>query len=54
MVDVVVRLAGPVAPGSDAPARITFHGGVSQARRAIPGKLVFKAARQPSPSYIEH
>jgi sugar/nucleoside kinase (ribokinase family) len=34
MVDVVARLAAPVAPGSDAPARITFHGGGSAANTA--------------------
>jgi len=31
MVDVVARLSGPLAPGSDAPAVIRFHGGGSAA-----------------------
>ena len=34
MVDVVARLAGPVAPGSDAPASISFGGGGSAANVA--------------------
>jgi ribokinase len=34
MVDVVARLAGPLAPGSDAPARIGFGGGGSAANVA--------------------
>jgi ribokinase len=34
MVDVVVRLSGPLAPGSDAPAVIRFHGGGSAANTA--------------------
>jgi ribokinase len=34
MVDVVARLDGAVAPGSDAPARIAFHGGGSAANVA--------------------
>jgi ribokinase len=34
MVDVVVRLSGPLAPGSDAPAVIHFHGGGSAANTA--------------------
>lgn len=34
MVDVVVRLSGPLAPGSDAPAAIRFHGGGSAANTA--------------------
>ncbi len=34
MVDVVARLAGPLAPGSDAPAAIRFHGGGSAANTA--------------------
>jgi sugar/nucleoside kinase (ribokinase family) len=34
MVDVVVRLSGPLAPGSDAPAVIRFHGGGSSANTA--------------------
>jgi ribokinase len=34
MVDVVARLEGAVAPGSDAPARIAFHGGGSAANAA--------------------
>ena len=34
MVDVVARLYGPLAPGSDAPAAIRFHGGGSAANTA--------------------
>ena len=34
MVDVVARLTGPLAPGSDAPAAIRFHGGGSAANTA--------------------
>jgi ribokinase len=34
MVDVVAHLGGAVAPGSDAPARIAFHGGGSAANVA--------------------
>ena len=34
MVDVVVRLSVPLAPGSDAPAVIRFHGGGSAANTA--------------------
>jgi len=34
MVDVVAHLGGPLAPGSDAPARIAFHGGGSAANVA--------------------
>jgi ribokinase len=34
MVDVVARLTSPIAPGSDAPARIAFHGGGSAANTA--------------------
>jgi sugar/nucleoside kinase (ribokinase family) len=34
MVDVVVRPSGPLAPGSDAPAVIRFHGGGSAANTA--------------------
>jgi ribokinase len=34
MVDVVARLDGAVAPGSDSPARIAFHGGGSGANVA--------------------
>jgi ribokinase len=34
MVDVVTRLTAPVAPGSDAPARITFEGGGQAANTA--------------------
>ena len=34
MVDVVARLSGPFAPGSDAPAAIRFHGGGSAANTA--------------------
>jgi ribokinase len=34
MVDVVARLDGAVAPGSDSPARIAFHGGGSAANVA--------------------
>ena len=34
MVDAVARLEGAVAPGSDAPARIAFHGGGSAANAA--------------------
>jgi sugar/nucleoside kinase (ribokinase family) len=34
MVDVVARLSGPLAPGSDAPAVIRFHGGGSAANTA--------------------
>jgi sugar/nucleoside kinase (ribokinase family) len=34
MVDVVTRLAAPLAPGSDAPAVIRFHGGGSAANTA--------------------
>lgn len=34
MVDVVVRLSGPLAAGSDAPAVIRFHGGGSAANTA--------------------
>jgi ribokinase len=34
MVDVVARLSGPLAPGSDAPALIRFHGGGSAANTA--------------------
>jgi ribokinase len=35
MVDVVAHLDGAVAPGSDAPARIAFHGGGSAANVAV-------------------
>jgi ribokinase len=34
MVDVVTRLSGPVAPGSDTPARIAFEGGGQAANTA--------------------
>jgi ribokinase len=34
MIDVVARLSGPLAPGSDAPAVIHFHGGGSAANTA--------------------
>ena len=34
MVDVVTRLSGPVAPGSDSPARIAFEGGGQAANTA--------------------
>jgi ribokinase len=34
MVDVVARLAGPVAPGSDSPARVAFQGGGQAANTA--------------------
>ena len=34
MVDVVTRLSGPVAPGSDSPARIGFEGGGQAANTA--------------------
>jgi sugar/nucleoside kinase (ribokinase family) len=34
MVDVVARLSGPLAPGSDSPAVIRFHGGGSAANTA--------------------
>jgi len=34
MVDVVTRLSAPLAPGSDAPASIRFHGGGSAANTA--------------------
>ena len=34
MVDVVTRLTGPVAPGSDSPARIVFDGGGQAANTA--------------------
>ena len=34
MVDVVTRLSGPVAPGSDSPARIAFEGGGQGANTA--------------------
>ena len=34
MVDVVARLSGPLAPASDAPAAIRFHGGGSAANAA--------------------
>jgi sugar/nucleoside kinase (ribokinase family) len=34
MVDVVARLSGPLAPGSDSPAAIRFHGGGSAANTA--------------------
>ena len=34
MVDVVARLSGPLAPGSDAPAEIHLHGGGSAANTA--------------------
>ncbi|HZG49077.1 MAG TPA: carbohydrate kinase family protein [Thermoleophilaceae bacterium] len=34
MVDVVAQLAGPVAPGSDAPSRNSFHGGGQAANTA--------------------
>ena len=34
MVDVVTRLSAPLAPGSDAPAMIRFHGGGSAANTA--------------------
>ena len=34
MVDVLVRLSGPLAPGSDAAASISFHGGGSAANTA--------------------
>jgi ribokinase len=34
MVDVVATLAGPVAPGSDSPARVTFQGGGQGANTA--------------------
>jgi sugar/nucleoside kinase (ribokinase family) len=35
MVDVVCRLNGPIAPGSDAPGRISFGGGGSAANVAV-------------------
>ncbi len=34
MVDVVARLDGPIAPGSDAPSRNSFHGGGQAANTA--------------------
>jgi sugar/nucleoside kinase (ribokinase family) len=34
MVDVVTRLSGPLAPGSDAPALVRFHGGGSAGNTA--------------------
>jgi ribokinase len=34
MLDVVARLSGPLAPGSDAHAVIRFHGGGSAANTA--------------------
>jgi ribokinase len=34
MVDVVARLSGPLAPGSDSPAVVRFHGGGSAANTA--------------------
>jgi ribokinase len=34
MVDVVARLGGPVAPGSDSPARVAFQGGGQAANTA--------------------
>ncbi len=34
MVDVVARLSGPLAPGSDSPATVRFHGGGSAANTA--------------------
>jgi sugar/nucleoside kinase (ribokinase family) len=34
MVDVVARLEGPVAPGSDSPARVVFQGGGQAANTA--------------------
>ena len=34
MVDVVARLVGPVAPGSDSPARVAFQGGGQAANTA--------------------
>jgi ribokinase len=34
MLDVVARLTAPIAPGSDAPAEIAFHGGGSGANTA--------------------
>ncbi len=34
MVDVVARLSGPVAPGSDSPARVAFQGGGQAANTA--------------------
>ena len=34
MVDVVARLSGPLAPGSDSPAAVRFHGGGSAANTA--------------------
>ena len=34
MVDVVTRLSGPVAPGSDSPARVAFEGGGQAANTA--------------------
>ena len=34
MLDVVTRLSGPVAPGSDSPARVVFQGGGQGANTA--------------------
>jgi sugar/nucleoside kinase (ribokinase family) len=47
MVDVVVRLAGPLASGSDAPARISFHGGGSAANVAA-----WLASEEPDPLLV--
>jgi sugar/nucleoside kinase (ribokinase family) len=43
MVDVVARLDGPVAPGSDSPARVAFQGGGQAANTA--GWLAVAGAR---------
>jgi len=45
MVDVVCRLAGPIAPGSDAPARIAVGGGGSAAN--VAAWLAEAGVRQP-------
>ncbi len=39
MVDVVTRLSGPVAPGSDSPARVAFEGGGQAANTAAWGAV---------------
>ena len=55
MVDVVTRLSGPVAPGSDSPARVAFEGGGQAANTAAwaavagaPVVLVARAGDDPA------
>jgi ribokinase len=55
MVDVVTRLSGPVAPGSDSPARVAFEGGGQAANTAAwaavagaPVALVARAGDDPA------